>query len=409
MNSTFFAATFLFLCFPTLLARLFRVQKIFPLVFVQLVVGLLIKESGALGWLRAHDVDVLAGPLGFSLQGLGWIGVVIMIALAGGESMSNPTSRQTLRFLPISVAGFFGTFAVGGVVGYLLVSDMPGLMGPNGTPLRWAVTLGVTLAVTALPVLISILRETRLATTEVGKLAVNCAMLDDVWLWLGIALILSSNAHAMPGAMAGMLAVYGAVMFLVVKPLLKRWYHATDGRQWNSVLVFAALVSFSAMVTDLIGLHALLGAFVAGVVLPHEMLKHWREPLATFSHTLLLPFYFVVTGMRLQLDFADPSFWMLTAVVTLTAVACKCVSVTLMARVVGLPWRDAGMLGCLMQCKGLMELIAINIFLDAGIIGPQIYSALAMMALISTLITAPSMALMTRWRGSRIPAAGAIG
>ncbi|MTV56147.1 cation:proton antiporter [Pseudoduganella buxea] len=409
MNSIFFAATFLFLCLPSVIARLFRMEKIFPLVFVQLVVGLLIKESGALAWLRAHDVDVLAGPLGFSLQGLGWIGVVIMIALAGSESMSNPTSRQTLRFLPISVAGFFSTFVIGSFAGYLLVSNMPGLMGPQATPVRWALTLGVTLAVTALPVLISILRETRLATTEVGKLAVNCAMLDDVWLWLGIALILSSNTHAMPGVMLGLLVVYGATMFLVVKPVLKRWHAAAAGRARNGVMVFAALVCLSAMVTDLIGLHPLLGAFVAGVVLPKDMLQEWREPLATFSHTLLLPFYFVVTGMRLQLDFGDPSFWMLTAFVTTTAVVCKCASVTLAGRALGLPWRDAGTLGCLMQCKGLMELIAINIFLDAGIIGPQIYSALAMMALISTLITAPSMTLLTRRQRAQPAAAGVAG
>lgn len=399
MSSAFFAAIFLFLCLPTLIGKLLRIEKIFPLVFLQLLFGLFLKESGAIAWLKAHDIDLLGGALSFSLQGLGWLGVVMMIALAGAASMTDTTGKTSWRFVPVSVAGFFSTFALGSLVGYQLALHCPGVVGPQATPLRCALTLGVTLSVTALPVLISILRDTGMAATAVGKLAVNAAMLDDVWLWLGIALILSFGAgQAQSIWVFPLLLLYAAAMFLLLKPALRRWY-ATRPRDasLNVVLAFVALVCFSAMLTNLIGLHPLFGAFVAGVVFPRRVLQDCREALTSFSHILLLPFYFIVTGMRLDLNVSDPTFWVLTAVVTTTAVAVKFTSVTLAARGSGLPWSDAGTLGCLMQCKGLMELIAINIFFDAGIIAPKIYSALAMMALISTLLTAPAMLLISRW------------
>lgn len=416
MNSFFFATIFLFLCLPPLIGRLLRLEKIFPLVFLQLIMGLALRESGALSWLQAHDVDLLRGSLGVSIQGLGWLGVVIMIALAGGEALPSGSGKSTWRFIPISMAGFFVTFAVGSLIGYQLALVFPDAVGPHASRLRFACTVGVTLSVTALPVLIAILRDTGLSGTLVGKLAVNCAMLDDVWLWLGIALILSFGSSGGQGtAVFPLLAVYVAAMLLVVKPVLNRWFAAPKGgapatgsaeeAPVNVVLAFVSLVCLSAMLTNLIGLHPLFGAFVGGAVFPRRALHQWAEPLTNFSHTLLLPFYFIVTGMRLELNFSDPAFWMLTAIVTSAAVLLKFASVSLAARFSGLTWRQSGLLGCLMQCKGLMELIAINIFFDYGLIGPQIYSALAMMALVSTMITAPTMAAVSRWsKPARAPA-----
>jgi Kef-type K+ transport system membrane component KefB len=235
-------------------------------------------------------------------------------------------------------------------------------------------------------------------------------MLDDVWLWLGIALLLSvgqSLTHFM--LMFVYLAGYALLMLCVLKPLLQRWYAArAEHAGAGVVLVFVSLVCFSAMLTDLIGLHPLLGAFVAGVIFPKPVLAAWRESLMQFSQLLLLPFYFILTGMRLTLDLGDSTLWLLAVIVTLVAVLCKFASVCLSARCTGLSWRDSAMLGSLMQCKGLMELVAINIFFSAGIIGAQIYAALAMMALISTLITAPAIALLRRRPQAAVVPAGGV-
>jgi Kef-type K+ transport system membrane component KefB len=228
-----------------------------------------------------------------------------------------------------------------------------------------------------------------------GNLATNCAILDDVWLWLGMALILSlASSGAHPLGIAGWLLVYLLVMFVLVRPLLRRWLEVRERAVAERMLLSISLICLSAVASDLIGLHAILGAFVAGAILPKQALAGWREPLMLFSQTLLLPFFFILTGMRLQIAIHDSSFWLLTLVVTVAAVSAKLLSVTLTARVTGLPWRESFALGSLMQCKGLMELVAINILLDSGVIGAQIFSALATMALISTFITAPVLQLV---------------
>lgn len=392
MSSQFFLALFCFLAIPTIIGRLLKIERIFPLVFLQLLLGLTIHLSGFDAWLKARDIDLLAGPLAYSLNGLGWLGVSLLIALVAADATPSGERRERWRFVPISISGFAFTCAVGALVGYLLADAYPMLKGGRADDTVFALAIGLSLSVTALPVLAAILRETGMVGSLLGNLATNCAILDDAWLWLGMAVILSlAAAGSHPLHMVGWLLAYLLCMFLVLRPLLRRWCEATDMRTGDRMLLSISVICLSAVASDLIGLHAILGAFVAGAILPKQALTGWRDSLLLFSQTLLLPFFFILTGMRLQIDIHDSSFWILTAVVTTTAILGKLVSVTLAARCTGLPWRESLALGSLMQCKGLMELVAINILLDAGVIGPQIFSALAMMALISTFITAPVM------------------
>jgi len=378
-----------------MIGRVFKIQRIFPLVFLQLLFGFVIHMSGLDVWLQANNLDLLTGPIAYSLNGLGWLGVSLLIAMVAAEAAPTGTQKQRWRFVPISVAGFAFTCAIGSVVGLLLVEMYPALKGARASDIVFALAVGISLSVTALPVLAAILRETGLAGSILGNLATNCAILDDVWLWLGMAAILSMAATSgHPFAIIGLLLVYLIAMFLLVRPLLNRWLNAHERSVSERMLVSISLICLSAVASDLIGLHAILGAFVAGAILPKKALAGWPDSLMLFSQTLLLPFFFILTGMRLQIDIHEQSFWLLTFVVTLAAVSAKLLSVTLTARITGLPWRESIALGSLMQCKGLMELVAINILLDSGIIGPQIFSALATMALISTFITAPILQLI---------------
>lgn len=395
MSSQFFFALFCFIAIPTAIGRYLKIQRIFPLVFLQLLFGLVIHMSGLDLWLRTHGIDLLAGPLAYSLNGLGWLGVSLLIAMVAAEAAPAGTQRERWRFVPISVAGFAFTCAVGSLVGFVLLGMYPALKGAHSSDAAFALAVGISLSVTALPVLAAILRETGLVGSVLGNLATNCAILDDVWLWLGMAVILSLGAAgAQPLVLAGWLAAYLLVMFVLVRPLLRRWLDASDRSINERMLLSISLICLSAVASDLIGLHSILGAFVAGAILPKKALAGWRDSLMLFTQALLLPFFFILTGLRLQIDIHDPSFWLLTFVVTATAVIVKLVSVTVTARVTGLPWRESIALGSLMQCKGLMELVAINILLDSGVIGPQIFSALATMALVSTFITAPVLQLV---------------
>jgi Kef-type K+ transport system membrane component KefB len=395
MSSQFFFALFCFIAIPTVISRVFKIHRIFPLVFLQLLFGFIIHMSGLDVWLQARNLDLMTGPLAYSLNGLGWLGVSLLIAMVAAEAAPTGTQKQRWRFVPISVAGFAFTCAIGSVVGLLLVEIYPSLKGTRASDTVFALAVGISLSVTALPVLAAILRETGLVGSVLGNLATNCAILDDVWLWLGMAAILSLAATSgHPFAIIAWLLVYLSVMFLLVRPLLHRWINISERNVSERMLVSISLICLSAVASDLIGLHAILGAFVAGAILPKDALTGWRDSLMLFSQTLLLPFFFILTGMRLQIDIHDQSFWLLTFVVTVAAISAKLLSVTLTARATGLPWRESIALGSLMQCKGLMELVAINILLDSGIIGPQIFSALATMALISTFITAPILQLI---------------
>ncbi|GAB2872509.1 cation:proton antiporter [Pseudoduganella ginsengisoli] len=395
MTASFFTALLAYMALPVVLSKVFRIDRLFPLVFVQLVFGLFIHASGLDRWLQQHQVDLQAGPLASSLAGLGWVGVSLLVALTGAESAPRPSERGAWRFVPISIAGFGSTAAMGAMIGYGLYAARPELLGANSTVLTFCLAVGLSLSVTAMPVLVAILREIGMLNTTLGNLAVNCALLDDLWLWLSLAVVLAlGQGGDQPLHMALALSAYLLVMFGMVRPLLRRWLERQPGMGVADRLLLSVSVIFmSSVATDWIGLHSIFGAFMAGTVLPRRAFDDWREPLLQQVQVLLLPFFFIQTGMRLDIHSGDPLFWQLTAIVTAGAVLGKFTSVALAARQTGLAWADSMALGSLMQCKGLMELVAINILLDAGIIGTQIFSALAMMALASTCITAPAL----RW------------
>jgi Kef-type K+ transport system membrane component KefB len=188
-------------------------------------------------------------------------------------------------------------------------------------------------------------------------------------------------------------------MFAIIRPSLRKWFEVWPPQSKTDRMLLSMCVIFlSAITTDLIGLHSILGAFVAGAVLPRAALDGWRDSVMHVCQTLLLPFFFILTGMHLNINVYDPLFWQLTFLFTLCAVLGKFVSVAIMARLTGLRWGDSFALGSLMQCKGLMELVAINILLETGIISASAFSSLAMMALISTFITAPLMHMVLRSR-----------
>ena len=395
MTTSFFAALLLFLTIPPLLNRLFGTSRLFPLVFVQLLFGLAIHISGLDAWLLLQKMDLAHGPLGASLSGLGWLGISLLIGLTGAEPAPEPTDQRRWRFVVISIAGFGTTALLGSAVGYWLAGLYPALIGSGADTLTFSLAVGLCLSVTALPVLLSILRDTGLAGTALGDLASKCALLDDLWLWLGMAGVLSlTAAGAYPGRLIVCLFIYIGAMFGLIKPLLRWWFSRSEiSPPQDRLLISLTVILLSSIATDLIGLHAILGTFIAGTILPEKATAGWREQVLMFNQTLLLPFFFILTGLRLDLQFQQHQFLAFTAVVTLAAMAGKFFSVALAARATGLAWRDAFLLGNLMQCKGLMELVAINILLDAGVIGTQMFTALAMMALISTFVTAPVLRL----------------
>lgn len=394
MTAHFFCILLLCIVIPALLSRVFRIYRLFPVVFLQLLFGLLLNTDRLNTWLQSFSINLVQEPLLHSFNGLGWLGLSLVIALTGSESLPTEQKFIAWRFIPISMAGFGITYILGGLFGYGLAIVYPELLGKNNNLLAFSLAVGLSLSVTALPILIAILRETQLTNTLIGKLAINCAILDDLWMWLALAVVLSlvTTTSAKLEWIVLYLIIYLLVMLFPVRFLLRKLFEneflkaRTDG-----LLISITIIFLSAIATDLIGLHVIFGAYVAGIILPHQALAGWRDEVMNFCQFALLPFFFIFTGMRLQIHASDLFFWQLTFALTLLATLSKFLSVALSARLTGLSWPQCFVLGGMMQCKGLMELVAINILFDAGIIGPYIFSALAIMAIISTLITAPCM------------------
>jgi Kef-type K+ transport system membrane component KefB len=258
--------------------------------------------------------------------------------------------------------------------------------------------LGIAMSITAFPVLARILEERNLQSTPLGTTAILCAAVDDVVAWslLAIALALigeSGGPASLPTRLLG-LAVYLTVMLGVIRPLaarlVRRRYNPDLSLELLGLAVAGVLVSAAA--TDKIGIHPLFGAFLAGVCFPR--IEHWqlaiRDRLDMLVSVLLLPLFFALTGMRTRLDLLnDSSMWIWAAIVLAAAVFGKMGGAVIAARWTGQSWRNALALGALLNTRGLVELIVLNIAYNVGAFTPTLFTMMVIMALVTTMLTAP--------------------
>ena len=275
--------------------------------------------------------------------------------------------------------------------------------------------LGISLSITAFPVLARIIEEKRLQATTLGATALMCAAFDDVcgWSLLAVALTLIPSAGNPGGSSARLgtrfvlLLLYVLAMLMVVRPLaalLARRRQDTD-LSYEQLGIMAALLLGSAAATDALGVHPLFGAFLAGLCFPR--VPRWqaalRERLEMIVSVLLLPLFFALTGMKTRLDLLHgASIWLWTALILLLAMAGKIGGGALGARWSGQGWRHAFALGALLNTRGLVELIVLNIAYNAHVFSPELFTMLVLMALITTTITAP----LLNWIGYEPESAG---
>jgi Kef-type K+ transport system membrane component KefB len=262
----------------------------------------------------------------------------------------------------------------------------------------FALFLGVSMSITAFPVLARILEERQMQSTPLGTTALMCAAVDDVsaWILLAIALTLvphTSQSMGLPYRLLW-LGIYLAVMVGGVRPLGK-WLierRKTTALSYEVMGIILAVVLASSAATEAIGVHPLFGAFLAGVCFPRIPL--WQSTLRTRFDTvvsvLLLPFFFTLTGMRTRLDLLHGvRIWCWTAVILAIAIAGKMGGAVLAARWTGQDWKDAWALGALLNTRGLVELIVLNIAYNAHVFSPALFTMLVVMALITTAMTTP--------------------
>jgi Kef-type K+ transport system membrane component KefB len=283
--------------------------------------------------------------------------------------------------------------------------------GQQATFTEYALFMGIAMSITAFPVLARILKERQMTTTPLGSMVLICAAINDVTAWCILPIVVAiSKAESMTGVAITIIftLVFVLAMLLIVNPLLQQYYDRSReknsrGIPFIAVAIFVLLVS--ALISEIIGIHALFGAFIAGAVLPRSrLLRHnLTERLEDVSVSLLLPVFFALTGLRTNIgSFTDSHILLTLGVIVILAVTGKLLGSAIAARITGLRWLDSLSIGVLMNTRGLMEIIVLNIGYDLGVLSQQIFTILVVMALVTTFMTSPMLNLIERLRSAEI-------
>lgn len=326
------------------------------------------------------------------------VGIILYLFLVGLETDLGLLRRHARATLTIATASMLVPFALGAGLALALY---PRFAGGSASLLRFSLFLGTALAITAFPVLARILSDRGKARTELGTIALACAAVNDAFAWCLLAVVVGvSQASLAAGLLVAALTVaLASFMFLVVRPLALWVLKYFPGEEPPAGLVAAVFVALllSAAATEFIGIHALFGAFLLGVALPHDhgLAKTLSHKLGDLLTVLLLPAFFALTGLRTDLGrVAGLSDWLICAGILLVATSAKVGGTLVAARRTGLSWRSATALGILLNTRGLMELVVLTIGLDLGILSPALFAMMVVMALVTTLATTPLLRLV---------------
>ena len=369
-------------------------------VIGEIIGGILIGPS-VFGRFAPHFSASLFPPSSFGpFETLSTVGLVLFLFLIGMELDYEQLYRQRVTAVMASGMSILLPFAMGALLSHSLRSRF----APHGIgSIPFVLFLGISMSITAFPVLARILEERNLQGTALGTTAILCAAVDDVvaWTLLAFALALTGGQDAPSSLLFRLvgLLVYLFLMLGVLRPLaaylVKRHGKPELSLELLGVVVAGTLLSASA--TDKIGVHPLFGAFLAGGCFPR--VPQWqlalRERLDMLVSVLLLPLFFALTGMRTRLDLLnDTSMWLWAAVVLLAAVFGKMGGAALAGRWSGQSWRDAIALGALLNTRGLVELVVLNIAYSVGAFTPTLFTMMVVMALVTTMLTTPILSLL---------------
>lgn len=364
-----------------------------PLVIAEVVAGILLGPS-LLGWLLP-GVEATIFPKS-SMAGLGLasqVGLILFMFLIGLELDPKLLRGRGRASVVISHSSIVVPFSLGAVLALKLYESF----APPGVRMTpFLLFIGAAMSITAFPVLARILVERRLLKTRIGAVTIACAAVDDVTAWCILAFVVSvaRSAGVMEAVKTLVLAfVYILVMLKVVRPALQRWADRTKlGITQNLVAITLVLLLLSSWLTELIGIHALFGAFMFGAILPRQggLVATLADKLEDLVVVLFLPLFFAYSGLRTQIGLLDtPESWMACAIVIAIACVGKFGGSAVAARIMGLSWRESSAIGVLMNTRGLMELVVLNIGLDLGVISPKLFTMMVIMALVTTFMTTP--------------------
>ena len=387
-----------------LIVRRFKQPQVVGEMLAGILLGPTILGAAAPG---LFSVVFPAGSLRF-LNTLCQIGLVLFMFLVGLELDPQAMKGRGHAAVLTSHASILAPMLLGSLLAIVIYPAY----GPAGVPFAsFALFMGAAMSVTAFPVLARILQERGMTQTRLGVVAIACAAVDDVTAWCILAVVVvivraGASGNPLWVTIVGS-GAFVSVMLLGVRPLLARTWEkvfAAESASYQEVLAACLLMVFGcAWITERLGIHALFGAFIAGVSMPKDprLIRHLSKRFEDLMVAMLLPLFFAYTGLRMRVGLGSGGgIWMLFGMVLAVAVAGKLGGSALAARITGMSWRDSATIGALMNTRGLMELIILNVGLDLGVISPPIFTVMVLMALTTTLMTTP---LLEWWApGTRV-------
>jgi Kef-type K+ transport system membrane component KefB len=392
------------LIFARVLGSAFR-RMSQPQVMGEMIAGILLGPSflGRISPAFAHYL--FPDSIVPYLSVLAEIGVILYMFLVGLELDTDLLRQRTHASVAISHASIVAPFLLGGVLALWLYP----LFSTRDVPFTvFALFLAVAMSITAFPVLARILTDRQIHRSRMGAVALACAAVDDVTAWCLFAFVVSM-ARAQPGRVLltlGLTAAFIISVLVFLRPAAV-WFARQGERQpktsKDSIVIVCAALLLAALATQRIGIHALFGAFLVGAVIPHDSsLAHdVNEKFEDLVVVLFLPVFFAFTGLRTQIGLVHGlRDWGICLVVIAVASLGKFGGGSVAARITGLSWKEAASLGILMNTRGLMELIVLNVGLDLGVLSPALFAMLVIMAIVTTLVTTPVLQVLTRTRES---------
>jgi len=387
------------LFFCRVFTELFRLIRQ-PSVVGEIIAGIVLGPS-ILGHFFPQAADFLFPPdsLG-NISLLSQFGLILFMFVIGMELDIDQVRKKLKETILISHASTIFPFFLGMLIAYFIY----GLYASKQTPfISFALFIGISLSITAFPVLARIIQERGLTKSHLGTISLAAAANGDITAWCLLAVVVAiAQTNSMLSAIYNILfsVVYMLIMFLVVRPFLRmvgQVYHNEEVIDKKLVAFIFLVLIVSSFLTEVLGLHALFGAFMAGVIMPSDIKfrKIMSEKVEGVSLSLFLPLFFVFTGLRTEITSLNtPALWYLCGLFIVVAVLGKLGSATLTARFAGESWKDSLYIGALMNTRGLMELIILTIGYDLQILPKPIFTMLVLMTLVTTFMTMPLLAFI---------------
>ncbi|MBK5722772.1 cation:proton antiporter [Dysgonomonas sp. Marseille-P4677] len=333
---------------------------------------------------------------------LSQVGLILFMFIIGMELDLKVIKNRAQNAVIISHASIIFPFSLGVFLAYFIYEEFT---HSEVSFLSFALFMGIAMSITAFPVLARIVHEKGLNKLPIGSIVITCAAIDDITAWCLLAAVI---AIVKAGSLASsvfvilMAITYVVFMFKVVRPVLKRITereHSKRNISKSVAATFFVMLFASAYMTELIGIHALFGAFLAGVIMPSDtrFRNLLTEKIEYVALIVLLPLFFVYTGLRTEIGLLNSvHLWLICGLIIVVAITGKFLGSALAARFVGQNWKDSLTIGALMNTRGLMELVVLNIGLDLGILTPQVFAMMVIMALGTTFMTSPSLSLINK-------------